>query len=118
MSCLRHWQPGDVRGILGVNRESKNANAKGSSRLTHDSQPDPSAIARFISRWESSGSAERANYTMFLTELCVTAGWDAAMKKAKGQAERYVRSLPPVEGNLNLGGGTALSISDFLGPRV
>jgi hypothetical protein len=23
-----------------------------------------------------------------------TAGWDAAMKKAKGQAERYVRSLP------------------------
>ena len=28
-----------------------------------------------------------------------TAHWDAEMKKAKGQAERYVRSLPPDEGN-------------------
>jgi hypothetical protein len=39
--------------------------------LSHDSHPDPSAVARFITRWEASGSAERANYTMFLTELCV-----------------------------------------------
>jgi hypothetical protein len=133
----------------------------------------------FIRRWENSGAAERANYSMFLTELCallqvpgpqparpddrdnayvfersvpmsdgdgkVTIGridlykrgcfvieakqgsaaeeagglfapepaarlrrgtavrgtdhWDAEMKKAKGQAERYVRSLPVEEGN-------------------
>jgi hypothetical protein len=146
--------------------------------------PDPhsapsSITAGFIARWERSGSAERANYSMFLTELCTllqipgpeptrpddrdnayvferavpmddgdgkttigridlykrgafvleakqgstsedgptlfapetpartrrgtavrgTPHWDAAMKKAKGQAERYVRSLPADEGN-------------------
>ena len=138
-------------------------------------------IQDFLTRWDPSGSAERANYQLFLSELCVllgvevphparpdnrdnayvfersvlfddgdgetstgfidlykrgsfvleakqgssaeetpnlfeldapsrphgrrgaairgTAHWDAAMKKAKGQAERYVRSLPPEEGN-------------------
>ncbi len=30
----------------------------------------PSAIDRFISRWESSGAAERANYALFLAEFC------------------------------------------------
>ena len=29
-----------------------------------------------------------------------TANWDVAMKKAKGQAERYARSLPPAEGSV------------------
>jgi len=33
------------------------------------------------------------------TAVRATAGWDATMKKAKGQAERYVRSLPASEGN-------------------
>jgi hypothetical protein len=28
-----------------------------------------------------------------------TRGWDAAMDRAKAQAERYVRALPPSEGN-------------------
>ncbi|MCA1614880.1 MAG: class I SAM-dependent DNA methyltransferase [Acidobacteria bacterium] len=28
-----------------------------------------------------------------------TPGWDVAMRKARGQAERYVRALPPEEGN-------------------
>lgn len=28
-----------------------------------------------------------------------TAGWDVAMRKARAQAERYVRALPPEEGN-------------------
>jgi hypothetical protein len=140
-------------------------------------EPNQKAVTDFIARWEASGSAERANYTMFMTELCAllgvpgpeptrpndrdnayvfersvpmddgdgnttigridlykrgcfvleakqgstvtaadellfapernrrgtavrgTARWDAAMKKAKGQAERYVRSLPASEGN-------------------
>jgi hypothetical protein len=31
-------------------------------------------IQSFIRRWENSGSAERANYNMFLTELCVLLG--------------------------------------------
>ncbi len=30
----------------------------------------PEAIDAFISRWENSGAAERANYQMFLSELC------------------------------------------------
>jgi hypothetical protein len=27
-------------------------------------------VERFIARWEGSGGAERANYALFLTELC------------------------------------------------
>ena len=145
--------------------------------LTTDHEPP---ARDFLQRWEKSGSAERANYTLFLTELCDllqiprpkptvpddrdnayvferavpmddgdgnvtigridlykrgcfvleakqgstaedattlfdpaadrsrrrgtavrgTAHWDVAMKKAKGQAERSVRSLPPSEGNV------------------
>ena len=30
----------------------------------------PDAIESFITRWENSGAAERANYQMFLSELC------------------------------------------------
>ena len=30
----------------------------------------PNAIESFITRWENSGAAERANYQMFLSELC------------------------------------------------
>ena len=30
----------------------------------------PSAIPDFFTRWEASGAAERANYSMFLNELC------------------------------------------------
>ena len=32
--------------------------------------PSPEAIASFISRWEKSGGSEKANYALFLTELC------------------------------------------------
>ena len=32
------------------------------------------AARDFIRRWEDSGAAERANYTMFLTELCALLG--------------------------------------------
>ena len=31
---------------------------------------DPAAIDAFIARWENSGAAERANYQLFLSELC------------------------------------------------
>ncbi len=30
----------------------------------------PEAIASFITRWEKSGGSEKANYALFLTELC------------------------------------------------
>ena len=32
--------------------------------------PSPDAVDSFITRWENSGAAERANYQMFLAELC------------------------------------------------
>jgi hypothetical protein len=32
--------------------------------------PTPAAVEAFISRWENSGASERANYQMFLAELC------------------------------------------------
>lgn len=38
------------------------------SRETQDASPD--AVEAFISRWEKAGGAERANYQIFLTELC------------------------------------------------
>ena len=31
---------------------------------------DPTSIKSFIDRWQSSGAAERANYQLFLSELC------------------------------------------------
>lgn len=33
-------------------------------------EPSPDAIASFIARWELSGGSEKANYALFLTELC------------------------------------------------
>ena len=30
----------------------------------------PSPIELFITRWQSSGAAERSNYALFLSELC------------------------------------------------
>lgn len=34
----------------------------------------PEQIAAFITRWENSGAAERANYALFLSELCILLG--------------------------------------------
>ena len=35
-----------------------------------ESAVPPAAIGGFLRRWEDSGEAERANYAMFLGELC------------------------------------------------
>ena len=35
-----------------------------------DSAVSPATIDGFLRRWEASGAAERANYAMFLGELC------------------------------------------------
>ena len=35
-----------------------------------DSAEDSAALDEFFRRWEASGAAERANYSMFLNELC------------------------------------------------
>ncbi|HZI20615.1 MAG TPA: DNA methyltransferase [Pyrinomonadaceae bacterium] len=144
---------------------------------------DKEAVERFVARWKNSAAAERANYQLFLGELCEllgvprpepaqaddernayvferavtfhngdgststgridlyrrgcfvleakqgserasgagplsggapggaprrarrgaavrgSRGWDVAMREARGQAEQYVRALPPEEGN-------------------
>ena len=38
------------------------------------SEADPSSIDAFIRRWAASGAAERANYQLFLSELCDVIG--------------------------------------------
>src|SRR4051794_2582105 len=35
-----------------------------------DGGPNALAVSDFVSRWETSGAAERANYQLFLCELC------------------------------------------------
>ena len=46
---------------------------RGATSASHDpakpTADDPGA-ADFLSRWQSSGSAERANYQLFVSELC------------------------------------------------
>ncbi len=145
--------------------------------LSAESEQAPTKVASFIERWVASGANERANYTLFLAELCDLLGvpppdpsapddrdnayvfernvplvheggrtttgridlykrgsfvleakqgatggeesplfgvpaapqrrghgirgsraWDDSMQRAKNQAERYARSLPPEEG--------------------
>jgi len=60
-------------------------------------QGSSAAAADSASLFELDASA--AGRTRRGTAVRGTAGWDVAMKKAKGQAERYVRSLPAEEGN-------------------
>jgi hypothetical protein len=38
------------------------------------SDDPPPAVEAFIKRWEGSGAAERANYQLFLSELCDVIG--------------------------------------------
>ena len=38
--------------------------------LTPMPDPSPEAITSFVSRWEKSGGSDKANYALFLTELC------------------------------------------------
>jgi len=35
-----------------------------------DHAPTPSDVDAFLARWQPSGGHERANYQLFLTELC------------------------------------------------
>jgi len=44
--------------------------------MPHTSTP---AITNFITRWKASGASERANYQLFLTELCELLGVEKPM---------------------------------------
>jgi hypothetical protein len=42
--------------------------------LNTTAMPDNESATAFINRWRKSGGAERANYQMFVTELCALLG--------------------------------------------
>src|ERR1700735_1406772 len=42
----------------------------GTRSLQHSNTDIEPIVREFVDRWEKSNAAERANYTMFLTELC------------------------------------------------
>jgi hypothetical protein len=54
------------------------------------------ATTAFITRWQAASGSERANYQLFVTELCK--GFDDALLRARAQAESYARALPATEG--------------------
>jgi hypothetical protein len=62
---IQHFLPPfiDVPPTFAINY-SQQRPIKGSRRLPEQIAPNPAAA--FIARWDASGSAERANYTMFL----------------------------------------------------
>ena len=170
--------PGSATAPAPVRLRYRSGSQRG-ARLHRSSDADHlSPVEQFIRRWQPSGSAEHANYQMFLSELCTdvlgvappepsvpddarngyvfernvrfqdgggatstgridlykrgcfvletkqgvaaesdaslfavarparrghgvrgSPSWDAAMEAARGQAENYVRALPPAEGN-------------------
>ncbi len=60
------------------------------------------AVAEFIARWEASGSAERANYTMFLTELCALIGVPGPVPSRPDHRENayvFERAVPMDDGD-------------------
>jgi hypothetical protein len=56
----------------------------------------PAPIDAFIARWSSAGGAERANYQLFLTELCVLLelpGPDPAREDTRDNAYVFERRV-------------------------
>ncbi len=65
---------------------------------------DSNPAAAFIARWEASGSAERANYTMFLTELCALLGVpgpEPTRPDDRDNAYVFERAVPMDDGDGN-----------------
>ena len=72
----------------------------------------PAQITAFITRWETSGAAERANYQMFLSELCDIIGVPRPDPTSPDPAKnRYVfdRAIT----RINPGGSTAPNYIDL-----
>jgi hypothetical protein len=60
------------------------------------SDPSPERIDAFIARWEGAGGTERANYQLFLTELCTLLGLpqpDPAQAGTQGNAYCFERRV-------------------------
>ena len=50
------------------------SSATASPVATDPATTDPAALDTFIARWQRAGGSERANYQLFLTELCEVLG--------------------------------------------
>lgn len=61
-------------------------------------------IQAFIDRWQSSGAAERANYQLFLTELCALIGVEHPHPKTPYEQENayvFEKTVPSTHGTTN-----------------
>ncbi len=69
--------------------------------MTENTQAD---IQAFIERWQASGAAERANYQLFLTELCDVIGVDHPRPAAEDPQENayvFEKRVPSAHGTTN-----------------
>ena len=76
----------------------------GASVCQRRSNTTRKAVQDFIARWEASGSAERANYTMFLTELCALLGVpgpEPTRPDDRDNAYVFERAVPMDDGDGN-----------------
>lgn len=83
--------------------------------------PDP--IATFITCWESSGAAERANYALFLTELCdvlstLRRGEPLTAKEKVIHDDGLVTLLKQLHDEIDLAVLEAYGWSDLAGPGL
>jgi hypothetical protein len=66
--------------------------------------PDSRQITDFITRWGSSGAAERSNYQLFLSELCDLLGVDRpqpASETERDNAYIFEKRVPSPHGTTN-----------------
>jgi hypothetical protein len=68
----------------------------GSAKLDEPVLPNgEAAVAPFVARWQQSGAAERANYSLFLIELCEVLGLPRPEPAtAEPEADRYTFERP------------------------
>ena len=69
-----------------------------------DASTTPDAISPFIERWTASGAAERANYQLFLAELCDVLGVERphpATEDPHRNAYVFEKRVPSAHGTTN-----------------
>lgn len=64
----------------------------------------PATMQTFITKWELSGAAERANAQMFLSELCNIIGVEPPQAKGSDEAANayvFEKTIPSIAGTSN-----------------
>lgn len=95
------WGMSTIAGKL-VGQQNANTMAPNepiSHPVSAHTEPTPPAVTSFIERWVASGANERANYTLFLTELCDLLGVsrpDPSAPDDRDNAYVFERSVPLV----------------------